>query len=184
MKITLSSILFVSVISFTSCSDESTAKASIQLPDQFEITGSAQMETSEIDGGPITRRIECTCELIVEIESRKEEADTIVYTGYAGGKFSRKILNMDESGFALEPDVFSEIIIKQYKSENLKMIFPPNVNDITPFYRDVAVLSGTINDGVTITGPWKCSPFNIEYGEGLSDFIGSAQGNWTIKLNK
>jgi hypothetical protein len=153
------------------------------LPKSFNITGSAQEDIPVSETNPTAFRIECLCELLVQIDQKTETTDTIFYYGFAGGQFTRKILNLDESGFALQPDVFSEIIIKRYHQDSIVMIFPPNINDVTPFYRDVAIIKGIVNADNSITGSWYCSPFNLDYGEGLSDYTGTIKGDWAIEFD-
>jgi hypothetical protein len=170
-------LLIVTLTLFTMCGADENVEF-IRLPESFTVTGSAEATIPESEENPIVKKLECSCELIVEIDRKEETRDTTFYYGFAGGKFIRRILYPDESGFSLEPDVFSEVIIKQYLKDSLMLIFPPNINDITPFYRDVAVIRGTITTPGNINGTWQCSPFNVDYGSGLTDFIGTARGSW------
>lgn len=176
IKSTLSCLIIV--LFFSGCGEDEETLIN-HLPESFTISGSAEATIPESAVNPTVKKIECTCELIVEIERREETRDTTFYYGFAGGKFVRRILSTDESGFSLEPDVFSEVIIKQYRQDSLTLIFPPNINDITPFYRDVAIIKGSVNAPGRARGTWLCSPFNVDYGSGLTDFVGTAQGSWS-----
>jgi hypothetical protein len=174
-KSTLFGLLAIS--SFSMCGADEDILIRL-LPESFTISGNAETTIPESIDNPTVKKLECTCELIVEINRRKETHDTVFYYGFAGGKFVRRILSTNESGFSLEPDVFSEVIIKQYRQDSLILVFPPNINDQTPFYRDVAIIKGSVDAAGKAHGTWLCSPFNVDYGSGLTDFVGTAKGSW------
>lgn len=148
----------------------------------FDIEGQAYGTIPEDSTHP-ERTITCLCDLHVELDTAQEEewsGDTLILHGTAGGTFKRYVLNPDESGFGLEPDVYSPVIVKLFPPDSIVFIFPPNIGDITPFYREVAFLRGRVGDRDWGKGSWNCAPLDVDRGDGETDFVGLATGPWEV----
>lgn len=189
MKNVLRLCIALALLGAIGCSDDCEDRAAdpvyphnIDYLRTFDIEGEA-FGTIPADSTHPERTITCLCDLHVELDTTEEgewSGDTLVLHGTAGGTFRRYVLNPDESGFGLEPDVYSEVIVKLFAPDSIVFIFPPNINDITPFYREVAFLRGRVGARDWGKGSWNCAPFNIDRGGGETDSVGVATGPWEI----
>jgi hypothetical protein len=164
------------------CEDQEAFPKNIDFLRTFRIEGDASGTIPPVDTFP-ERTIICACDLNIELDSTEEwSGDTLILRGTAGGTFKRYILNPDESGLGLEPDVYSpDLKVKLFPPDSIVFIFPANINDITPFYREVAFLRGRLGTRDWGKGEWNCAPFNIDRGNGETDSVGVAPGLWEVE---
>lgn len=151
-----------------SCDDDEGTDSSFLLEDTFRLEGTAS-------GTSDTLTIDCLCDLIVEIDSIKTEADgRQIYRGTHGGHFSRRVLGPSGAGIALVPDVFGEIIIRQTPQGSIDFEFPANHNTGSRFWDSIGHFSGSIQ-GELVSGEWICAPFDTR-----EDSSGIVSGTWEL----
>ncbi len=144
------------------------------LSEFLKFTGSAE---GNVEG----LQVDCECDLNLEIPDVEfQENGTQIYHGNMGGDILRTIVDVNGEGIGLRPFLFGEIELLLKTNDSVYLKWPGNEDTGIRFYDEISLFRGMINQDGTITGRWKCAPFDTDQG-GYVDSIGIVSGTWVIR---
>lgn len=160
--------LLALLILLNACGNDEDIAPQNLLPETFRIEGVAK-------GTDDNLTIQCACDLMVEIDTMEIGGDgNITYRGVHGGDFTREVVDQDGKGIAIEPVVFGDIVIRQFKDGQVELNFPANHNTGVAFWDSVGLFNGVFQMKM-MSGEWTCAPFDIP-----QDAPGIVDGTWEV----
>ncbi len=174
MKSTQTKILIIALL-FTIVQCKENEVESRKLPRLMKFSGSAEGVIESIT-------IRCSCDLQLELTRFKmKDEKTQLYSGILGGEITRMRIDELGAGFSLSPFLYGNASVILKSNDSVYVSWPVNLNsDSNTFYNEIALFKGVLNPDKTITGSWKCAPFNISEGSYI-DLNGIVAGEWKLE---
>lgn len=145
--------------------------AGLTIPTYFRLLGSAE-------GSENGTNVTCSLDFIFELDPPSEDGGVVSTEGVHGGDAGRVILDDEGAGFAFSASSYGMVVATLDSTTGaLELVIPVNETAENHFWKELALLPGTMGEDGNSTGTWTCAPLDIEQ-EGYTDTTVTVEGTW------
>lgn len=143
----------------------------LTIPTYFRLFATAE-------GSENGTNVSCSLDFIFELDPPSERDGVVATQGVHGGDAGRVILDDKGAGFGFSASSYGMVVATLDKTTGeLELAIPLNETAKNRFWKELALLPGTMGTDGHSTGTWTCAPLDIEQG-GYTDTTITVEGTW------
>lgn len=147
------------------------------IPTYFRLRGEAEGSENGVD-------VSCSLDFIFDLDVATYEGGMLRSEGVHGGDAIRVILDEEGAGFAFNASSAGMVVATlDPDTGELRLAIPLNETAENRFWKELALLPGTLDAEGNAAGTWTCAPLDIEQG-GYVDTTVTVPGTWQAELLK